>query len=124
MLEGRGQYDADDTEQANAFQPGWGQTIFQSANEMANNIALREKLNAIQSQVESEREWWEKRKASIQADFMKELDEEKERKGSMGGKVAEKSSDGEDGVLVEREVGGKSGGQGGGGGGKKKKGKK
>jgi translocation protein SEC66 len=35
---------------------------------------FREKLNDIQSQTTAEKEWWEKRRASIEAGFMKELD--------------------------------------------------
>lgn len=98
---------------------------------MANNLMLRKKVDAIQAQVDSERAWWEKRKATIQESFMKELDEEK--RGSVSGAATgsvvagvvekEKGSDGsDDGVLVERDaVVGKSGS---GRGGKKKKGKK
>ena len=62
--------------QANALQPGWGHTIFQSANEMAANIRIRQSLETIQNQKDSEKEWWEKRRASIQQDFMKELENE------------------------------------------------
>ncbi|RQM06926.1 hypothetical protein DH86_00000078 [Scytalidium sp. 3C] len=61
--------------EANALAPNWGQTIFQSANEIAANTIFRKRLDEIQSQTESEKEWWEKRRASIQAEFMKELDE-------------------------------------------------
>jgi translocation protein SEC66 len=39
---------------------------------------LRERLAEITSKTSSEKEWWEKKKAGIQSDFMKELDEEKE----------------------------------------------
>ena len=63
--------------QANAFAPNWGQTIFQSASEMAQNTHIRERLAEITSKASEEKEWWEKRKAAIQSDFMKELDEEK-----------------------------------------------
>jgi translocation protein SEC66 len=38
---------------------------------------LRERLDEIQAQTEHDKEWWEKRRASIQTEFMKELDEEK-----------------------------------------------
>lgn len=60
--------------EANALHPNWGQTIFQSANEIAASTMTRKKLDEIQSQLETEKEWWERRRASIQADFMKELD--------------------------------------------------
>jgi translocation protein SEC66 len=67
-----------DFEQANAFAPNWGQTIFQSASEIAQNTHLRERLAEITSKTGSEKDWWEKKKAGIQSEFMKELDEEKE----------------------------------------------
>lgn len=56
---------------------------------MAQNTHIRERLGEILSKAPEEKEWWEKRKANIQTDFMKELDEEKV-----------KSSE-EDAVLVE-----------------------
>ncbi|KAF2013554.1 hypothetical protein BU24DRAFT_494007 [Aaosphaeria arxii CBS 175.79] len=82
--------------EANAFAPNWGQTIFQSASEMAQNTHIRERLNDILSTSQSEKEWWEKRKATIQSEFMKELDDEKE--ASVVSPV--KGSD-DDAVLVE-----------------------
>lgn len=60
--------------QANAFSPNWGQTIFQSANEMMNQAIVRNRIEEVQAQVKVEREWWEKRRAKIESDFMKELD--------------------------------------------------
>jgi translocation protein SEC66 len=99
---------------------------------MANNILFRRKIEEHQSKVQEEREWWERRKASIQESFMKELDGEGATKTT--GKapaappsVSDKVSD-DDAVLVES--GGPAvaasgeGGRGGGGGKKKKKGKK
>ncbi|KAL5114713.1 Translocation protein S66 [Pleosporales sp. CAS-2024a] len=67
----------DVVQEANAFAPNWGQTIFQSASEMAQNTHIRERLGEIMSKSEEEKKWWENRKAAIQAAFMKELDEEK-----------------------------------------------
>jgi translocation protein SEC66 len=66
-----------DRVQANALSPNWGQTIFQSANEIAANTVFRKRLEDITAQTEAEKEWWEKRRTSIQGDFMKELDEAK-----------------------------------------------
>lgn len=65
---------------------------------MAQNTHIRERLNEILSTSQSEKEWWEKRKAEIQSEFMKELDEEKKSPTSETSGV--KSSD-DDGVLVE-----------------------
>lgn len=62
--------------EANAYQPNWGQTIFQSANEMMNNAMFRGHLNAEQAKLSEEKEWWNKKKASIKEGFMKELDQE------------------------------------------------
>lgn len=61
---------------ANAYAPNWGQTIFQSANEMMNNNIIRQRIETHQSKLAEEREWWDRKKASIQEGFMKELDAE------------------------------------------------
>ncbi|KAK3335529.1 Sec62/63 complex, subunit Sec66 [Cercophora scortea] len=61
--------------EANALAPNWGQIIFQSANEIAANTALRERLDEIQAQTDTEKEWWEKRRASIKDEFLKELED-------------------------------------------------
>lgn len=82
--------------EANALTPNWGTTIFQSANEMAANTMFRQKLEEIQSQTESEKAWWEKRRASIQEEFMKELDSE----SAATAKTSKAGSD-EDAVMVE-----------------------
>lgn len=81
---------------ANALTPNWGSTIFQSANEMAANTLFRQKLDEIQSQTESEKAWWDKRRASIQEEFMKELD------SAPSAKTNKPGSD-EDAVLVDRD---------------------
>ncbi|KAF2435848.1 hypothetical protein EJ08DRAFT_645530 [Tothia fuscella] len=60
--------------EANAFSPNWGATIFQSANEMASNQMIRKRMDELQAQKDSERQWWDHRKASIESDFMNELD--------------------------------------------------
>ncbi|KAG9238539.1 Sec62/63 complex, subunit Sec66 [Amylocarpus encephaloides] len=78
--------------EANALVPDWGQTIFQSANEIAAGTAFKTRLDEIQAQAKSEKEWWEKRRASIRSDFMKELDAPASSVG--------KTSD-DDAVLVE-----------------------
>ena len=62
---------------------------------MANNALIRKRVNDIQAQVKTERDWWDKRKAKIQSDFMKELNEPN-TVAPTGGK-----SNDEDGVLVE-----------------------
>ncbi|PSN69600.1 translocation protein-like protein sec66 [Corynespora cassiicola Philippines] len=99
----------DVVQEANAFAPNWGQTIFQSASEMAQNTHIRDRLTEILATTDSEKEWWEKRRATIQSDFMKELDEEKVKSptttegsvtGSVTGSVAG-SVNGDDAVLVE-----------------------
>ena len=91
---------ADKTMQANALATNWGQTIFQSANEMVNNAAIRDKIAELQAKGEADREWWDKERASIQSKFMKELDEEKRAEKSKGAASGSVNSD-EDAVFVE-----------------------
>ncbi|KAJ6109719.1 Translocation protein (Sec66) [Penicillium sp. IBT 16267x] len=61
--------------EANAYVPNWGQTIFQSANEMMNNDIFRQRVRDQQDKLADEKEWWSKKKATTQEQFMKELDE-------------------------------------------------
>jgi translocation protein SEC66 len=142
--------------EANALSgaPGtWGQTIFQSANEMVQNQMLREKLDAIKAGLGAEKERWERTRESARRELLGGVEgvasaaapapvsaatatptpapvpagQSAIPKGAAG------SSD-EDGVIVETPAAevatpattGVSGGGGGGGGGKnkKKKGKK
>lgn len=63
---------------------------------MAANIMFRQKLDDIQSQSEAEIEWWKNRRASIQDEFMKELDTE----SGAPAKISKPGSD-EDAVLVD-----------------------
>ena len=89
--------------QANALAPNWGQTIFQSAHEIAANTKLRQRLDEIKSHTEAEKLWWEKRRSQIQSDFMKELDESE--------KSSAKAASEDDAVLVDTPAkgGGKKG---------------
>lgn len=70
--------------EANAFQEGWGQLIFQTANEMYNHDRLRERALKVEELAQSERKWWDKKRERVQ----KELG------------VSGETSD-SDGVLVE-----------------------
>ncbi|KAI9806800.1 MAG: translocation protein S66 [Piccolia ochrophora] len=87
--------------EANAFAPNWGQTIFQTANEMAANSILRQRTEEIQAQVDLEKEWWEQRRANIQSNFMKELDAPDGSSKPRASNPAEKAGSDEDGVFVE-----------------------
>ncbi|KAL9604841.1 MAG: hypothetical protein Q9219_000289 [cf. Caloplaca sp. 3 TL-2023] len=87
----------DVVEEANALQTNWGQTIFQSANEMHHNATLRAKLNQIQEKGKKDRQWWDQEKATIQSNFMKELDQT----GKETTKPADKVGSDEDAVIVE-----------------------
>ncbi|KXH67957.1 preprotein translocase subunit Sec66 [Colletotrichum salicis] len=80
--------------EANALAPNWGQSIFQSANEIAANTIVRNRLEEVQNTVEQEKAWWDKRRSTIQTEFMKELDE------SEKSSTAPPSVDG-DAVLVD-----------------------
>lgn len=88
--------------QANALQSGWGQTIFQSANEMHHNTMLRKKLNTIQDRGKADKEWWQQEKATIKSKFMKELEEGgKENSKPIVAARGDKTGSDEDTVLVE-----------------------
>ncbi|KAI4206585.1 MAG: hypothetical protein LQ348_000907 [Seirophora lacunosa] len=92
----------DVVEEANALQSNWGQTIFQSANEMHHNAILREKITSIQARGKRDREWWHQEKATIQSNFMKELgDDEKENAKSATVPGMDKGGSDEDAVIVE-----------------------
>ena len=96
---------------------------------MATNAITRQRIDEIQAQAKVDREWWDRKRASIQTEFMKELDEGSvaSRPVTAGG---EKIGSDEDTVLVEGggpttttpSAAGSAGGVGKGG--KKKKGKK
>jgi len=62
--------------EANAYVPNWGQVIFQSAKEFANNNVFRQRIHEFQQKASEEREWWGRKKASIQEGFMIELEQE------------------------------------------------
>jgi translocation protein SEC66 len=64
---------------------------------MAQNFTLRSHIEEMQAEAETEKESWEKRKASIQSEFMKELDQESST--TANGKVTKTSDD--EAVLVE-----------------------
>ncbi|KAJ5641068.1 Pre protein translocase subunit Sec66-domain-containing protein [Penicillium herquei] len=61
--------------EANDYVQGWGQTIFQSANEMIQNEIYRKRMAEQQEKVAEEKEWWSKKKATTKEQFMKELNE-------------------------------------------------
>lgn len=62
---------------------------------------LRKKLDEIQAQTDSEKQWWEKRRAMIQKEFMSELDGEDKDKD----KAASASQPSEDEpVLVDQNT--------------------
>ncbi|CAN8099296.1 unnamed protein product [Discula destructiva] len=65
--------------EANGLSPNWGNSIFQTANEINANTLFLNRIDEIQSKTDAEREWWEKRRAAISSDFMKELDDEGEK---------------------------------------------
>jgi translocation protein SEC66 len=50
--------------------------IFQSANEINQTRLIKERIAEIEATTDAEKEWWEKRRSKLRADFMQELDEE------------------------------------------------
>ena len=73
---------------------------------MASNAIIRQRIDEIQAQAKVDREWWDKKRANIQSEFMKELDggapasrsTSTSRPATSGG---EKIGSDEDTVLVE-----------------------
>ncbi|MCJ1313071.1 translocation protein S66 [Agyrium rufum] len=125
--------------QGSPTHPPWGQVIFQSANEIANHSLARKRIDEIQAQGRLDREWYDKRRAQIRGEFMKELDDDEngnngnttaasvgagggggdrgDRKASLaaGGTVTSKSStvgSDEEVVLVEADGGEEASGKG------------
>lgn len=69
---------------------------------MVNNATLRTKLEEVQAQGKTDRAWWDKEKASIQSNFMKELDDEAPSAAPAIKLIrGEKGGSDEDAVLVE-----------------------
>lgn len=88
--------------QANALAPNWGQIIFQSANEIAANTTLRERLLEIQDTIDQEKEWWEKRRGPVQAaESVKAADEEAEQTKSTSVTSVPSVASEDEPVLVE-----------------------
>ncbi|KAK1043657.1 Translocation protein S66, partial [Friedmanniomyces endolithicus] len=110
--------------EANAFAPEWGQVIFQSANEMNQNLLIKQRMAEIQETLEAEKAWWDKKRAGIQSDFMKELEEADgkpaEAEKAATAPVINKKSGSSDDDAVIVEAGGPAQAQGGSGKGKKK----
>ncbi|KAK0269289.1 Translocation protein S66 [Friedmanniomyces endolithicus] len=111
--------------EANAFAPEWGQVIFQSANEMNQNLLIKQRMAELQDTLEAEKAWWDKKRAGIQSDFMKELEEAdgkpaEEAKAAAAPPAINKKNGSSDDDAVIVEAGGPAQAQGGSGKGKKK----
>jgi translocation protein SEC66 len=102
---------------------------------MASNSTFRQRIEEHQSTLTEEREWWNRKKASIQEGFMKELEQESTKAGSntknLSSATAGQSTEApapsgsdDDAVLVESGGPAVAGTPTSGGGKKKKKGKK
>jgi translocation protein SEC66 len=79
----------DVVQEANAYKEGWGQLIFQTANEMFNHDRLQARAAQVQREAEKERKWY---------------DGQRERASK---ELLEEGSDSSDGVLVEKNTKGK-----------------
>ena len=71
---------------------------------------FQKKLEEITAKTDAEKEWWEKRRAAIESDFMKELNEDGDKRPA--------TAPSDDGILVDASSPGEGGAS------KKKKGKK
>lgn len=78
--------------EANAYKEGWGQLIFQTANEMFNHDRLRERAERVEVEAAGERKWWDEKRERLSKELMAEENIN--------------TSD-SDGVLVERTGGGR-----------------
>lgn len=133
--------------EANALATGWGQTIFQSANEIVVNRMTKKKIAETRANLQAEKDAWEKKKEASRLELEGETGTgkagttvnatatsvsgttpEKPKQVPKAAAVAEGSD--EDAVMVETPgvdsaaVASGEGGASGGGGKKKKKGKK
>jgi translocation protein SEC66 len=110
----------------------WGQSIFQSANEMVQNQILREKIEAVRASLPEEKERWERTRETARRELMGDapavpdttpaVSEAPTSEQVVPSKAATVSSD-EDGVIVETPAA-EAPSLGGGGKNKKKKSKK
>jgi translocation protein SEC66 len=57
---------------ANAYKEGWGQVIFQTANEMVNHDRLRERTEQVEIEAAEERKWWDEKRARSQRELLAE----------------------------------------------------
>ncbi|KAK3625641.1 Translocation protein S66 [Elasticomyces elasticus] len=80
--------------EANAFSDNWGQVVFQSANEMNQNLLIKQRLAEIQETLQAEKAWWEKKRAGVQAEFLKE-------NGVTASEAAKEDEIAKDGEAVE-----------------------
>lgn len=67
---------------------------------MAQNALIRQRVAELQAQAKIDREWWDKKKASIQSEFMKELDADSAKLKPIAA-AGDKFGSDEDAVLVE-----------------------
>jgi translocation protein SEC66 len=49
--------------EANAYKEGWGQIIFNTANEMVNHDRVRERSERVAADAAEERKWWDEKRA-------------------------------------------------------------
>lgn len=90
--------------EANALAPNWGQTIFQSANEIAANTMLRKRLDDITNQTEAEKEWWAKRQGAAGIEQPAASSPTTTTSESLPATSKETPGSSEDGILVEDDV--------------------
>jgi len=91
---------ADECDQANAFAPNWGQTIFQSANEMNQNLLIKQRMAELQENLSSEKEWWITKRKGISQKLLQEEGVEEEAAPAPPPARKTGSSD-DDAVLVD-----------------------
>lgn len=58
--------------EANAYKEGYGQIIFNTANEMFAHDKLRERAAQVEEQAEAERKWWDAKRARSEKELLGE----------------------------------------------------
>ncbi|KAI5844247.1 Sec62/63 complex, subunit Sec66 [Tricharina praecox] len=61
--------------EANAYKEGWGQLIFQTANEMVNHDRIKERAEKVATEAEAERKWWNEKRERSSRELMGEEEE-------------------------------------------------
>lgn len=85
--------------EANALSPGWGQSIFQNASEMAQNRVLMDKLAKMRGTLDAEKAEWDATRERARMELEGEVTEQKNVEVKM--KAVRNTASDDDAVMVE-----------------------